>query len=190
MPRRCWPTFAPTSRGLRSKLNVPVAALKRTLEALCGTLTATALFGIMWLTLVDVAGRKLVSTSVPGSLELTEMLMVLVIFASLPLVSLRGEHVVFDSLDPLLVRWIRRAQSLIVELLCATALAGVAWLMWVKAGNMMDYGDTSAQLKIPQGPFVYVMSALCALTALVHLLLIAAPTAHHHHHVDEPGSAL
>jgi TRAP-type C4-dicarboxylate transport system permease small subunit len=118
------------------------------------------------------------------------MLMVLVIFAGLPLVSLRGEHVVFDSLDPLLERWVRRAQGLVVELLCAAALAGVAWLMWVKAGNMMDYGDTSAQLKIPQGPFVYVMSVLCALTALVHLLLIVAPTTHHYPGIDEVGGAL
>lgn len=156
------------------------AALKRGLDLLCGSLAAAALFGIMWLTLVDVAGRKAISSSVPGSLELTEMLMVLVIFAGLPLVSLRGEHVVFDSLDPLLERWVRRAQGFVVELLCAAALAGVAWLMWVKAGQMVEYGDTSAQLKIPQGPFVYLMSVLCGLTALVHLLLIFAPTEHHH----------
>jgi len=171
-------------------MHLPVAALKRTLEALCGTLAAVALFAIMWLTLADVAGRKALSTSLPGSLELTEMLMVLVIFAGLPLVSLRGEHVVFDSLDPLLERWVRRSQGVVVELLCAAALAGVAWLMWVKAGNMMAYGDTTAQLHIPQGPFVYAMSVLCALTALVHLLLILAPTSHHHPGIDEPGGAL
>jgi TRAP-type C4-dicarboxylate transport system permease small subunit len=159
---------------------ISAASLKRTLEVLCGALAAAALFGIMWLTLVDVAGRKAISTSVPGSLELTEMMMVLVIFAGLPLVSLRGEHVVFDSLDPLLERWVRRAQGFVVDLLCAAALAGLAWLMWVKAGQMMVYGDTSAQLKIPQGPFVYLMSALCGLTALVHVLLIFAPTTHHH----------
>ena len=157
-----------------------IANLRRALEVLCGTLAATALFGIMWLTLVDVAGRKAIATSVTGSLELTEMMMVLVIFAGLPLVSLRGEHVVFDSLDPLLPERLRRVQGWIVELLCAAALAGIAWLMWVKAGNMVDYGDTSAQLKIAQGPFVYLMSALCALTALVHLLALLAPTPHHH----------
>ncbi len=161
------------------------ATLRRVLEALCGTLAASALFGIMWLTLVDVAGRKAISTSVPGSLELTELLMVLVIFAGLPLVSLRGEHVVFDSLDPMLKAWVRRAQGLVVDLLCAAALAGVAWLMWVKAGNMLAYGDTTAQLKIPQGPFVYAMSTLCAVTALVHLLLTLAPATHHHPGVDE-----
>ena len=45
----------------------------------CGVLAALALFGIMVLTLVDVTGRKLLSASVPGSLELTELLMVVVI---------------------------------------------------------------------------------------------------------------
>ncbi len=167
-----------------------IAALRRTLDVLCGSLAAAALFAIMWLTLFDVAGRKLVDTSVTGSLELTEMLMVLVIFAGMPLVSLRGEHVVFDSLDPLLEAWVRRAQGFVVDLLCAAALAGMAWLMWVKAGNMMQYGDTTAQLKIPQGPFVYLMSVLCALTGLVHLLLTFAPTSHHHPGVDEGGGTL
>jgi TRAP-type C4-dicarboxylate transport system permease small subunit len=37
--------------------------------------------------------------------------MVVVIFAGLPLVSLHGEHVVFDSLDPLLPPWLRRLQQ-------------------------------------------------------------------------------
>ncbi len=159
--------------------------LKKLLEALCSALAAGALFGIMALTLIDVSGRKLVSTSVPGSLELTELLMVVVIFAALPLVSLRGEHVVFDSLDRYLPAWLLRFQDAVVDLLCALALGGVAWLMWVKAGQMTEYGDTTAQLKIAQGPFVYLMSLLCALTALVHLLLLAAPTVHHHIGVEE-----
>lgn len=159
--------------------------LKRLLEVLCSALAASALFSIMVLTLFDVSGRKLMSTSVPGSLELTELLMVVVIFAALPLVSLRGEHVVFDSLDPLLPRGLRRVQDAVVDLLCALALAGVAWLMWVKAGQMTEYGDTTAQLKIAQGPFVYLMSLLCALTAMVHLLLLFAPTVHHHIGVND-----
>jgi TRAP-type transport system small permease protein len=159
--------------------------LKSLLDILCSALAAGALFAIMWLTLIDVSGRKLINTSVPGSLELTELLMVVVIFAALPLVSLRGEHVVFDSLDPYLPRGLRRLQDGVVDLLCALALAGVAWLMWVKAGQMTEYGDTTSQLKITQGPFVYLMSALCGLTAVIHLLLLAAPTAHHHIGVEE-----
>ena len=154
---------------------IAAASLKRWLEALCGALAAAALFGIMWLTLVDVAGRKAIDTSVPGSLELTEMLMVLVIFAGLPLVSLRGEHVVFDSLDPLLAPWLRRVQAVAVDALCAAALGAVAWLMWLKAGQLAEYGDTTAQLKMSLAPFVRIMSVLCGVTALVHVLLIVQP---------------
>ena len=149
--------------------------MKRLLDALCGLLAAVALFAIMVLTLVDVLGRKLLSQSVPGSLELTEVLMVVVIFAALPLVSLHGEHVAFDSLDSLLPAWLRRAQRVMVELLCAAALAGLAWLMWDKAAQLSSYGDTTAQLKLPLGPFVRVMSLLCGLSALMHLLLLTRP---------------
>ena len=158
---------------------------RKLLVSLCGLLAAVALFGIMMLTLVDVSGRKLLSESVPGSLELTELLMVVVIFAGMPLVSLAGEHVVFDSLDPWIPSWLRRLQNGLVELFCTAALAGMAWLMWTKAGQMMEYGDTTAQLKISQGPFVYGMSVLCAITALVHAMLIITPVAHHHIGVDE-----
>ena len=149
--------------------------MKRLLETLCGLLAGVALFAIMALTLADVAGRKLLSQSIPGALEVTEILMVVVIFAALPLVSLHGEHVVFDSLDPLLPRWLRRFQRVLVDLACAGALGALAWLMWQKAGQMASYGDTTAQLKLPLGPFVGLMAVLCGITALVHALLALQP---------------
>ena len=162
-----------------------MSALKKLLSACCGLLAAVALFAIMALTLVDVSGRKLLSESVPGSLELTELLMVVVIFAGLPLVSLKGEHVVFDSLDPWIPRALRRLQHALVDLLCVAALGGLAWLMWTKGGQMAGYGDTTAQLKLSLAPFVKVMSGLIAVTAFVHALLVLAPVGHHHIGVDE-----
>jgi TRAP-type C4-dicarboxylate transport system permease small subunit len=158
--------------------------LRRAVRVLCGLLAALALFAIMALTLVDVGGRKLLSASVPGSLEVTELLMVVVIFAGMPLVALAGEHVVFDSLDAFIPAPVQRVQQAVVELLCAAALGGLAWLMWTKAGNMAEYGDVTAQLRMPLGPFVYLMSVLIGVTALAHLLLMLRPVAHHHIGVD------
>jgi TRAP-type C4-dicarboxylate transport system permease small subunit len=146
--------------------------LKKLLAALCGVTAALALFAIMALTLVDVGGRKLLASSVPGALEVTELLMVAVIFSGLPLVSLRGEHVVFDSLDPWLPPWLRKTQALLVNLLCAALLLGLAAVMWIKAGQMAEYGDTTAQLKLALAPFVRVMSVLLAISAAVHLMLL------------------
>jgi len=163
-------------------------AWRRLLEWLCGSLAALALFAIMMLTLVDVTGRKLLSQSVPGSLEMTELLMVVVIFAGLPLVSLAGEHVVFDSLDPWLPPRVRRVQDLFVDLCCVLGLLGLAWVMWGMAGQRAGDGETTAQLKLPIAPFVYGMSVLCAVTALVHAMLMLRPVAHHHVGVETEGT--
>ena len=142
------------------------------LETISGLLAGIALFAIMVLTFLDVGGRKLLDNSITGSLELTELLMVVVIFGALPLVSEKGEHVVFDSLDPILPQWLRRVQRALVNLLCGGLLLGLGWLM-VKTGNdFMQTGETTAQLKILKAPFIYGMATLCAFTGLVHLSLM------------------
>jgi TRAP-type transport system small permease protein len=148
--------------------------LNKLLELLCGLLSGIALFAIMALTFFDVIGRKAVSNSIPGSLELTELLMVVVIFGALPLVSRRGEHVEFDSLDPYLPEWVRRLQAIVVHVLCAAVLLGLAWLMVDTALEFARTGETTAQLKIPKYPFIFGMGVLCAVTALVHLSLLRA----------------
>jgi len=161
--------------------------MKKLLELFCGLVSGIALFAIMALTFFDVLGRKLADNSIPGSLELTELLMVVVIFAGLPLVSLAGEHVVFDSLDPWLSRGVRRVQDLLVDLCCALGLLGLAWVMWRMAGQRAGDGETTAQLKLAIAPFVYGMSVLCAVTAVVHLMLMLRPVAHHHIGVEAEG---
>jgi len=151
--------------------------MKKTLEIACGLLAAIALFAIMALTFFDVVSRKALDNSIPGSLELTELLMVVVIFAALPLVSLRGEHVTFDSLDAWTPPALRRAQQALVHLLCAAAMLALGWLMWREGGQFLATGETTAQLKILKAPFIYAMGVLCAFTGLVHLALVVKPPA-------------
>src|SRR3954465_12316962 len=146
--------------------------MKKTLDLFCGLLSGIALFAIMALTFFDVLGRKLASHSITGSLEITELLMVVVIFGALPLVSRRGEHVEFDSLAPYLPLWVRRAQAVIVHLLCAAVLLALAWLMWRTGGQFLETGETTAQLRVLKAPFIYGMAVLCAITGAVHLALL------------------
>jgi len=146
--------------------------LNKLLDLLCGLLSGVALFAIMALTFFDVIGRKVVSNSIPGSLELTELLMVVVIFGALPLVSRRGEHVEFDSLDPYLPLWLRRLQAVVVHLVCAGLLLGLGWLMWQTGVQFSANGETTAQLHIPKAPFIYGMGVLCAVTGVIHLVLL------------------
>jgi TRAP-type transport system small permease protein len=151
--------------------------LKRTLELLSGLLCGSALFAIMALTFFDVIGRKALGQSIPGSLEVTELLMVIVIFAGLPLVSQRGEHVIFDTMDSYLPPRVLKAQISIVHLLSAAAMLGLAWVMWGNGNQFVASGETTAQLKLLKAPFIYGMSVLCAVTGLVHLRLAFDPAA-------------
>ncbi|MDP1565239.1 MAG: TRAP transporter small permease [Polaromonas sp.] len=146
--------------------------MNKLVETVCGLLAAAALFAIMALTFFDVGGRKLMSNSIPGSLELTELLMVVVIFAALPLVSLRGEHVVFDSLDGYLPAGLRRVQRAFMQAVCAAVLLGLGWLMWQTGGQFLESGETTAQLKILKAPFMYGMAVLCMVAGLIHLGLV------------------
>ena len=167
-----------------------MSALHRALSGFCSLLSASALFAIMALTFFDVGGRKLLENSIPGSFELTELLMVAVIFGALPLVSMRGEHVAFDSLDGVLPAALRRAQGLLVHLLCAAAMLGLAWLMWQSGGQFAESGETTAQLKIPKAPFLYGMAAMCAIVGLVHLSLLAQASGDPAEPAEGEGSAL
>lgn len=146
--------------------------MKKLLETLSGLLAGIALFAIMLLTFLDVGGRKFFDNSITGSLELTELLMVVVIFGALPLVSERGEHVVFDSMDTFLPDFIKKIQRFLVQLLCGVALIALGWLMWKTGADFLQTGETTAQLKILKAPFIYGMGLLCAFTGVIHLSLM------------------
>ena len=131
---------------------------------------------MMLLTFVDVLGRKLLDHSIPGSLEVTELLMLCVIFAGLPLTSLRGEHVIFDLLDHLLPVSMQKIQGALSNLVCAALLAGAAWMVLVRASRTLAQGDTTAQLQLPLAPFFYAAGVLLGMTAVMHLYLAYRPS--------------
>lgn len=149
--------------------------LEKLLRWSTGLLSAMALFTIMWLTLFDVTGRKFLNHSVPGGLELTEILMVVVIFGALPLVSWRGEHVVFDSLDHLIPPWVKSIQNRLIELVCAVTFGGLALLLMQRARRFAEYGDTTVYLQFSIAPVAWLMACLLVVTALVHLLFVFIP---------------
>jgi TRAP-type C4-dicarboxylate transport system permease small subunit len=151
--------------------------LDRALRWSTGFMAAMALFTIMWLTVFDVTGRKFLNHSVPGGLELTEVLMVVVIFGALPLVSWRNEHVVFDSLDPFIPDWVQRIQQRLVHLVCAVAFGFMAYLMVLRADRFAEYGDITVYLQLPLSPVAWMMAVFLAVTALVHavFVVVSAP---------------
>jgi len=144
----------------------------RRFERVLSLTAAAALFAMMVLTFVDVFGRKFLDASLPGSLELTELLMLIVIFVALPLTSLHGEHVVFDLLDRALGRGARALQHRLSNGLCAVLMLGAAWLVRERAARTAEFGDTTAQLHIGMAPFHYMVAIALVIAAMVHFALM------------------
>ena len=145
------------------------------LQRSLGVTSAVVLFTMMMLTALDVGGRYLFNKPIAGGFEITEILLAALIYCGLPLVSARREHIVIDTFDPLFSQRLRRRLDMMAEVVCALALAGVGWLIFVRAGRVLEYGDTTNVLKLPLAPVVYLMAAMITVAAVIHLLLVFVP---------------
>src|SRR5439155_27389372 len=94
----------------------PVAAQppdKPRADALLGIAASAILLAMMLLTVVDVVARYVFSRPVGGAFEATQLMLVVLIFAGLPLVSFSEEHAVMDFIDRVTGtrarRWLRRS---------------------------------------------------------------------------------
>jgi len=148
---------------------------ERRVDAALGVAASAILFCMMTLTFVDVVARYVFNRPLRGAFEVTELLLLALIFAGLPLVTHAGEHVTMDLIDRLLGRAARGLMSRLVELLCAALMFLLTWLMWMRAARIAAYGDTTDVLRIAIGPFVYFMTAMILLSGLLHLVRALHP---------------
>jgi len=151
-----------------------------------GYIAAAVMFGLMALTCVDVVGRYFLNRPVPGGFELTEILLAALIFAGLPLVSLRDEHVTVDLFDPVTPDWLFRIQHVVACGLGFVCSGYLAWRLWLRAEHMDRVGETTAVLKIKLAWLTYSMSLLMAFAAIA--LLVLAFRRPHRHFVEDSGA--
>ena len=150
-------------------MSVPEQAWKRRVEALLGVAASTILLAMMALTTVDVVARYVFNRPLRGAFEVTELLLLVLIFAGLPLVSFTNEHAVMDFIDRVLGRRALRSLQGGVELVSALLMFALAWLVWGKADRIWAYRDATDVLRILYGPFVYFMALALALAGVIHL---------------------
>jgi TRAP-type C4-dicarboxylate transport system permease small subunit len=148
---------------------------ERRFDAALGFAASVILFLLMIVTFVDVVGRYVFNHPLRGAFEGTELMLLVLIFAGLPLVSHADEHVTMDFIDHMVGPGTRKVVAALAQLVCAATLLGLAWLIWLKAGKIAAYGDTTDVLKILLAPFVYFMAAMIALSGLIHAWRIFRP---------------
>lgn len=140
-----------------------------------GNLAGVVLAGIMMVTVVDVIGRYAFNRPLPGSSELTEVMMAILIYAGLPVVSERNAHISVDLFRGATSPAMARLRDTIVRVLCAAVLAVVAWRLWAYADQIRASRDVTEYLRLPQAPFAFGMSVLAGCAALFELYRAIRP---------------
>jgi TRAP-type C4-dicarboxylate transport system permease small subunit len=146
---------------------------KPRVDALLGIVASAILLAMMLLTVVDVIARYVFSRPVRGAFEVTELMLVVLIFAGLPLVSFSEEHAVMDFIDRVMSARAQGRLRRAVEAASAAFMFLLAWVTWIRADRIWAYRDATDVLRIVYGPFVYFMAVTLALAGVIHLYKVA-----------------
>jgi len=122
---------------------------------------------MMFLTAADVTLRYVFNRPIPGSYELTEFLMAILVAFALAYTQVHKGHV---SVDLVISRFPPRAQAVINTITIFFSLGIFAIITWrsiVYAGNVRLEGFVTSALDIPIYPFVYVVAFGSAILCLV-----------------------
>jgi TRAP-type C4-dicarboxylate transport system permease small subunit len=139
--------------------NFLYAALRRLAEA--------CMVCLALLTLADVLGRYVFSMPLVGAVEVTELLMVGVIFSGIVLATGKREHVAVDLLALALGPRGQRVQRAASQLLAIAISLILGAVTWSQGHATLEYGDRTTMLGVPLAPAVFFMSAMLFLNAFV-----------------------
>lgn len=135
-------------------------------------LTELCMAALALLTLADVLGRYIFNVSVMGAVELTEILMVGIIFCGIILATQEREHVVVDLLPLPFGEKGARFTHAATQLLAAGISALLAVVSWTQAESALEYGDQTTMLGLPLAPVIYFMSIMLFVNTAVQLDLL------------------
>ena len=136
---------------------------------------SAALFVLMVMTFCDVILRSVFNNPIEAATELTRILMAILVFAVLPIVSARADHIAVDLTDGFFARLrLHHIRDGIVFVGSGIMLFWPIKRVWVLAERARDYGDVTEYLAIPQfyiGWFITVFLAMAAIAMVVTGLL-------------------
>jgi TRAP-type C4-dicarboxylate transport system permease small subunit len=127
---------------------------------------ALALFVMMCLTTADVIGRYLFNRPITGVFEVTEYLVLILIFSFIGYTQSKKGHVAVDLLLVKLPRRIRTFIEIVNHLICLLLMGLITWMGVQKALELKEVGEASPNLQIPAYPFVFFLVLGCAVMCI------------------------
>ena len=139
------------------------------LSALLGYLGTISLFCMMALTTTDVIFRYLFNSPILGAFELTEYLILILIFSFLCNAQSNKDHVSVDLLFNMLPEKVRYIANIFNHIVCLVLSGLIVWMSFIKALELKEVGESSPNLVIPDYPFAFFLVVGCSVLCLEYL---------------------
>ncbi len=155
-----------------------MAALLRGAIGVANVLSLAGLVAMTIITVVDVAGRYLFNRPLPGALELSELLMVFLVFGAFAVTELRNGHVDIDVVVNRMPPRARACSETLAAVLSTAFWGAITWRTALHAQNVWRAGETTPNLGLPIAPFVWIAAGGTLLFTLALFARIVAAFQH------------
>lgn len=125
------------------------------------------LFSMMTMTAIDLFLRNFTNASILGANELTELMMVAVVFCSLAQCEVENGHIRLDLVMDQLGPKAKLRADIFTQALSTIIFGLMSFSLFHHSANMKKYGEITMDLGIPLYPFVYLACLGCIVLTLV-----------------------
>ena len=134
-----------------------------------GYIAAVILGIMMMLTVVDVFFRYVLNTPLTGAIEVSELLMVVLVFPALGWIAIERSHI---RVDLLVSTWPPRVQLIVEIIILLLTLGTFVIITWQSILESRQVDMTTSLLSIPEAPFHWVMTGGFAMLCLAIVSLV------------------
>lgn len=145
--------------------------MQRIVDFFEGWITYIVLPGLALLVAGDVVFRYVLNLPLRWGNDVKELLLLLVVIAGLPGVSLANQHIRVGLLDGLFKgRRVERVWTSLRHILTGLVALAIAYAVALLALDMARYGDRAEMVDIPFWPFAAFIAFAAALSALAEFM--------------------
>lgn len=136
--------------------------------------SGAALVGILFLTVTDIIGRSAFGNPVSGTVEVTSMVLVVVVFMAVAHSEDMGDHITIDLIYERVGEKAKAFLDVFSDLLTVAIVGLISFQLYHFGLRTISSGAETPVLDWPQAPFVFVAAggaALYALSTVMRLVL-------------------
>jgi TRAP-type C4-dicarboxylate transport system permease small subunit len=132
-------------------------------------LGAVSLFIMMCLTAADVLGRYVFNKPITGTFELTEFMVLILIFSFLANAQAKKAHVTVDLILSHFPKAFRVYVELFNHIMSLVLMILIAWIGALRALELKEVAEASPNLGIPIYPFAFFLVLGCIVMCIEYI---------------------